>query len=82
MFSGSFDATLKVWDASELFAENSSGEKPKRKQQHLVDDDEIQQKMTIENEKSFHRGSDLDSSMNQDQFNEMDREAYREREMV
>jgi len=54
-----------------------------------VDDDEIHQKMTIENEKAFHRGSDLDGSMNQDQFNEFDenesdrkREAYREEEMV
>ncbi len=87
LFTGSFDSTLKVWDASELFAERSSGEKPKRKQQ--VDDDEIHQKMTIENEKAFHRGSDLDGSMNQDQFNEFDenesdrkREAYREEEMV
>jgi len=37
-----------------------------------VDDDEIHQKMTIENEKAFHRGSDLDGSMNQDQFNEFE----------
>ncbi len=43
--------------------------------------------MTIENEKAFHRGSDLDSSMNQDQLNEFEenernRETYREEEMV
>lgn len=85
LFTGSFDATLKVWDASELFPEQAT-EKQKKKQTAEVDDDmyEASQKLSIENEKAFRsQNSEEDLNNNYDaDYNEHDREQYREQEMV
>lgn len=98
LFTGSFDSTLKVWDASELFAEKSSGEAKKKRA--VVDEDlqdaDTPQKLTIENEKNFQSkntmmGDDFQTE-SYDQYDSYDqhdayddqvgRDSYREQEMV
>lgn len=85
-----------MWDASELFAEKSSGEAKKKRV--VVDEDaqdaDTPQKLTIENEKNFQSkshmmmGGDFEQTESYEQYdhNEYDdhvaRDSYREQEMV
>ncbi len=96
LFTGSFDSTLKVWDASELFAEKSSGDAKKKKKEANMDDEVVEdtpQKLTIENEKNFqsksHMSADfMEQSETYDEYDHNDyddhvnRTSYREKEMV
>ena len=61
MFTGSFDSTLKVWDASELFCERH-GNKEKKPKSIETDEYETSQKFTVENEKSFRTHSSVNEN--------------------
>lgn len=58
LFTGSFDGSLRIWDASELFAEKA-GKGGKEEKPNKVDNPmgDSPQQMTIENETSFYNNN-------------------------
>ena len=76
LFTGSFDSTLKVWDASELFCERN-GNKDKKPKSIDTDEFETSQKFTVENEKSFRAHSSVNDKMDESNIDDIDEPVIR-----